>query len=165
MFSIRCEQFVIGREENPPVGPDGKRMSIVRFSNFTPLPGTNPQTGQPILFQVGTCMVEIVLDSAERARLMAMLEADALEQAPEQAPELAGDPQPDGMRAERCLRLQRHPSHVWDGDPEGVWCDGLVWQEGDELPEPTNEYDANGVGPHGESGFDDATLNEIAGEP
>jgi hypothetical protein len=107
-------------------------MSILRFSNYTPVPGTNPQTGQPLLFQVGTCLVEIVLDSKERAEVIAMLEADGLE--PDV--ELAGEPQPDGMRAERCQRIQRHPSHIWPGDPEGVWCDGLVWVAGDDLPDP-----------------------------
>jgi len=141
VFTIRCEQFVIGRAEDPPLGPDGKPMSILRLSNFTPVPSMGPD-GKPMMFQIGTMMVEIVLDTAERAQLIATLEADTLDEAAQLLDE--GEPQPLGVVPYRCPRLQRHPSHVWElGAPTDVaWCDGLVWEDGDALPDATDAQEA-----------------------
>lgn len=138
MFSIRCEQFMLQKEASPPTGPDGKPVSIIKVMNFTPLP-LQAADGSPMLIQMGTCMVEVVLDARERRQLIAMLEADELERA------TAGEPRPEGVAVGRCGRVARHESHTWRPDPNApshpdheLWCDGLVWVEGDALPEITS---------------------------
>lgn len=138
MFTIRCEQFKLERDEQAP-----PERTIIYVMNFTPVPVAGPG-GQGAMLPIGTMMVELVLDEKERERLHALT-------APVDTAEslaLLGQERPEGAELVRCGRLQPHPSHLWlqgggeDGaDPERVedlvWCDGQPAHA--PFGEPTND--------------------------
>lgn len=143
MYTIRCEQFKLEREEQAP-----PERTVIYVLNFTPVPVAGP-AGQGAVLQIGTMMVELVLDEAERERLHALT-------APVDTAEslaLLGEERPDGAALARCGRLQPHPSHIWlqpggeNGDDlermqDLVWCDGQpahapFGEPTNDLPEPS----------------------------
>lgn len=142
MFKILCEQYKLGA-----VGPEGgasQGVMVLEVACVSGLPIGTPQGPQVI--PIPTAVVHVVMDRSERDQVRALLDAfDA-------AGEAAGEPQPEGVRARRCGRLQQHAAHTYphtDGSGEWpvetVWCDGGsvltdaggVSEATDELPDPT----------------------------
>ncbi len=152
MFKILAEQFQLDGIDGPSQGaPD---LLILQVACFTPMAIPDPRNpmGAPPVGQVPipTCLIQVPMNAAERAKLRQLL--DAFDQQNAQA-EPAGEAQPEGVEARRCGRLQQHPAHTYPytDDPSDpvrtVWCDGGsaltdaggVGEATDELPDATDD--------------------------